>query len=368
MSENSIPEERTEMPTDRRLNKLRGEGALHFSTEVTQVGTLIFSFALLSHMFNTFWHDMRMTMVHAFARISERNYFSNGAVKEDVFWLMRLWGPDLGVWVLATGIVGMLITFLQTNFNIREKWIKFRFDMLNPINGIKRIVSITGAITTLKALLKLSIILPLAMLALKAAAPEMLSLVHMSVNQTLAFMGAKITQVFWSIMKVLIVFAIFDYFWGRHQWLKQNKMTKAEVKDERKAVEGDEDTKRKIQQKGLQRIIQRLRQTVPKADVVVTNPTHFAVALKYDRDNMSAPQVVAKGKDHMALRIRELAKESGVPILERKTLARALFASVEVGNSIPKELYRAVAEVLAYVYKLKNPFRAQQQQSQAAGR
>jgi flagellar biosynthetic protein FlhB len=107
--------------------------------------------------------------------------------------------------------------------------------------------------------------------------------------------------------------------------------------------------------KGLQRIMQRIKQTVPTADVVITNPTHFAVALKYDRDNMSAPTVVAKGADHMAFRIREIAKESGVPILERKPLARALYASVEVGSTIPRDLYKAVAEVLAYVFKLKNP-------------
>lgn len=170
------------------------------------------------------------------------------------------------------------------------------------------------------------------------------------------FTGTEMHQLFWRIMYILIGIAIFDYFWGKFQWFKQNKMTKDEVKDERKAVEGDEMTRRKIIQKGLARIAQRLKTAVPKADVVVTNPTHYAVALQYDKKSMKAPTVVAKGTGFMALRIREIAKESGVPILERKPLARALHASVEVGKEIPYELYKAVAEVLAYVYKLKNPW------------
>lgn len=361
MSENSVPEERTELPSDRRMNKIRAEGSLHMSMEVSQVVTLIFSFLMLSQIFGRLWADIKLTAVYAFKRIEEREYFFNGSVKEDVAWLMRLWIPDLGLWIVSTAAVGCLITFLQTGFNIREKLIKFRFDMLNPVTGLSRIISINGAVTTLKALLKLALILPLGLLALKEALPEMISLAHMSIAQIMLYTGQQVNNFFWVIMKVLIVFAIFDYLWSRFQWFKQNKMTKPEVKDERKAVEGDEETKRKIQQKGLQRIMQRITQTVPKADVIITNPTHFAVALKYDRDSMAAPTVVAKGKDHLALRIREIAKESGVPILERKTLARALYASVEVGSTIPKELFRVVAEVLAYVYKLKNPFRASQQ-------
>ena len=164
-------------------------------------------------------------------------------------------------------------------------------------------------------------------------------------------------------MTVLIVMAIFDYAWTKYQWLRNNKMTKTEVKDERKAMEGDEETKRKIQAKGLARIAQRLRESVPQADVIITNPTHFSVALKYDRGNMSAPIVVAKGQDHLALKIREIAKEFNIPILERKPLARALYASCEVGTEIPHDLFKAVAEVLAYVYRLKNPWGYQKQQS-----
>ena len=130
-------------------------------------------------------------------------------------------------------------------------------------------------------------------------------------------------------------------------------MTKDEVKDERKSIEGDEETKRRIKQKGLARITQRIRESIPLADVIVTNPTHYAVALKYDSNQMDAPMVIAKGKGFLALRIREIAKEHDIPVLERKLLARSLFATTEIGETVPRDLYTVVAEVIAYVYKVR---------------
>jgi flagellar biosynthetic protein FlhB len=182
-----------------------------------------------------------------------------------------------------------------------------------------------------------------------------------------AFTGEAINDLFWKILYVLIAMAAFDYFYGRFRWFKQNKMTKDEIKDERKAVEGDETTKRRIIQKGLSRIMQRIAKSVPKAHVVVTNPTHYSVALQYDRGTDKAPRVVAKGKGFVALRIREIARANGVPVLERKPLARALFKSVEVGSEIPRELFKAVAEVLAYVYRLKNPWAQRNTPTQNGG-
>ena len=189
----------------------------------------------------------------------------------------------------------------------------------------------------------------------------MTMLVHTTVDNLLALTGVAIMDLFWKIFTVLLIFAIFDRFWGKYQWLRQNKMTKDEVKDERKAVEGDEETKREIKNRGLTRLMQQIMSSVPNADVVVTNPTHYSVALKYDRDTMRAPTILAKGKGFRALRIREVARDAGVPILQRKPLARALFHTGEEGKEIPYELYRAVAELFAYVYKLKNPHAAAMQ-------
>jgi flagellar biosynthetic protein FlhB len=156
-------------------------------------------------------------------------------------------------------------------------------------------------------------------------------------------------------MYIFVALAVVDWVWGKFQWLKKNKMTKEEVKEERKSIEGDEAMRRKMISKGMARIAQKLKKSVPQADVIVTNPTHYAVALKYDRGNHTAPIVVAKGTDFIAQRIREIGKEHNIPILERKALARALYASTEVGSEIPRDLFKAVAEVLAFVYRLKRP-------------
>jgi flagellar biosynthetic protein FlhB len=269
--------------------------------------------------------------------------------------LIRLLAPNIFIITIAIASVASLAVMLQTNWNRREKWFRLRWDFLNPITGVRRIVSIAGFVNVLKAIAKLALVLPVAYYALQSFAPQMVRLVHMSISDVFTVTGLALQSVFWKMMYIFIALAIFDVAWGKFQWLKRNKMTKEEVKDERKAIEGDEAMRRKIISKGMARLAQKLKKSVPTADVVVTNPTHYAVALKYDRNRFAAPIVVAKGTDFIAQRIREIAKESGIPVLERKALARALFASTEVGSEIPRDLFKAVAEVLAYVYRLKNP-------------
>ncbi len=355
MSEHSTPEERTELPTEKRMSKLREEGQLPLSTDFTQATTLIGGFLILQFIWSWLYQDMVYTMRKAFGMIADKEPLTVHKLQEGLIGLLLLFGPEI---VMIAGLVALIATFtvfFQTDWNVRKKWIKFRWSSLNPVNGVKRILSIQGVVTTGKAILKLLLILPIGYFGLVGFAPEMISLMHLTVQEVLSYLGVAIHQLFWQIAYVLIALAIFDLVWSRFQWLKQNKMTKDEVKDERKSIEGDEATKKKIQNKGLQRIAQRIFSSVPQADVVITNPTHFAVALKYDREHMSAPQVVAKGRGYLALRIRKIAKESGVPIVERKPLARALYASCEVGTEIPHDLFKAVAEVLAYVYRLKNP-------------
>jgi flagellar biosynthetic protein FlhB len=264
--------------------------------------------------------------------------------------------PPLILFVAAIATTTTLATFLQTKWNIKKKWIKFDLGFLNPISGIMKIFSIQGFITTGKAILKLLFILPIAYLMLRAEADKMIQLVHTNLEEIFHFANTEMWALFWKIMYILIGIAVFDYFYGKFQWFKTNKMTKDEVKDERKSIEGDEATKRKIINKAMSRAAFRIRNAVAKASVIITNPTHYSIALQYDRNNMKAPVVVAKGKGFMALKIREIAKEYGIPLVERKPVARALYASVEVGREIPFELYKAVAEVLAYVYKLKNPY------------
>jgi flagellar biosynthetic protein FlhB len=353
MSENSTPEERTEMPTSRRRGEIRKEGRLYLSTDLNSTLTLLTAFLLLEKLWSWIFHEMKVVMLYCFEMISRRDPFTMSEILlriQDVFVIAF---PPLIALVIGIAIVGTLATLLQTGFNIKEKKIHFQFNMLNPIGGLKRIFSINGFVNVAKAILKLSIILPLAFFSVREFAPEMIKLIHLQVLDVFHFTGATMGKVFWKIFYILFMLAIIDYFWGKHQWLKQVKMTKQEVKDEAKATEGDEASRRRIVMKGMQRMMQRLQKSVPKADVIITNPTHFAVALEYNRDKMRAPTVVAKGADFLALRIREIAKEHGVPIVERKSLARALYDGARVGAEIPYPLFKAVAEVLAYVYRIK---------------
>lgn len=361
MSEFSTPEERTEDPTDKRMGQLRDDGSVHLSIEVVQVGTMFTAIITLGIISRFIFHDFRTYMDSTFRLAGENKTFTENTIFEIFLGAFQEFAPEVGLLSVIIAGIAIISVGLQTQWNIKKNPIQPKFSMLNPINGIKRMFSPKNLVKTGASVLKLCIILPIAYFALKKFAPQMITLMHYGIDQIFAVTADALFYVFWKILYVLIAFAVFDYFFTKWQWLRQNRMTKQEVKDERKSVEGDEQTKRKIQAKGLQRIVDRIANSVPQADVVVTNPTHFAVALKYDRDSMGAPRVVAKGKGFLALRIRKIAKESGVPVLERKLLARALYASCEVGSEIPKDLFRAVAQVLAYVYKIKNPHAAQQQ-------
>lgn len=353
MSETSTPEERTEDPTDRRMGELRRKGGIHFSVEIAHVASLVSGFLILKYMCVHLFSDMREVIIKAFTMIGSSDPLTPHMLRDGFIGLLYILLPDVLVISSVIAVVASLAVLLQTKWNIKERKIDFKFFHLNPLAGIKRIFSIQGYLTTLKAIVKLAIILPIGYYALKNFAPTMINLIHMGIPEIMAFTASAMDYVFWKIAYILFAIAIFDYFWGKKQWLKMNRMTKAEVKDEAKSIQGDEQTKRRIQAKGLARIMQRIKSTVPRADVVVTNPTHYAVALQYDRNTMAAPIVLAKGKGFLALRIRAIAKEAGVPVLERKPLARALYASAEVGAQIPYELFKAVAEVLAYVYRIK---------------
>jgi len=353
--------EKTEDPTEKRIEELRKEGAVHVSQELAKVASLFVGFLTLCGLCSSLFKALKTIMVKTYGSIKMVNEPLEieailqvlSMIVKELWWIMAL--------ILITGAVtGCMVTFIQSKFNLKEGVIKFKISYLNPINGIHRIFSMHSVMNLIVGVLKIAIMLPIGYFALVKFAPNMISLMHLSVNAELKFLGMAMLDIFWKILYIMIVLAIWDFIWTKKQWLKKNRMTKSEVKDERKSLEGDENTKRKIKQKGLSRIMQRIAQSVPQADVVVTNPTHYAVALKYDKKTMSAPTVVAKGRGFMALRIRELARKSGVPVLERKPLARALYASVEVGREIPRELFRAVAEVLSYVYKLRNPHRYKQ--------
>ena len=254
-------------------------------------------------------------------------------------------------------LIGLAINFFQVGLNLNTEAIGLKLDKLNPINGFGRIFSKRSLVELVKSLFKILIIGFFLFRCLKDEIPFMPYFIYYDLATSLEEVSKILFTMAFQVIAVILVLAVIDYAYQKWQTTQDLKMTKQEVKDEMKQSEGDPQIKGKIKQKQRQMAMSRMMQEVPKADVIVTNPTHFAVALKYDK-SMVAPQIVAKGQDLVARRIKEIANENRVPIVENKPLARALYASAQVGDMVPAELYQAVAEVLAYVYRLKQRRRA----------
>lgn len=351
--------EKTEQPTGRRMGQARGEGMIARSVELSQVLAISTAFLMLERLAPRLWNKLIVVTTAGLTSPYGSTELTMGDMRYHLYGLILYLLPDILLLLFLTAVVGAGSTLLQTKFNFSTKFIKPNFSRLNPISGIRRLFSVQQAFQTMKAIAKLAIIGPIAYYGFIDVFPALLTLISHPVKELLPFTAVAMGKVFWPIMKLMFMLSILDYAWQWWRVSKQLKMSKVEVKDERKSTEGDERVRLKFRQIAMQRARQRMMKDVKNADVVVTNPTHYSVALKYTMEKGVAPKVIAKGKGHLALRIREIARESGIPVIERKPLARALFKMVEVGAEIPYELYSAVAELLAYVYRIKgkNPFR-----------
>jgi flagellar biosynthetic protein FlhB len=250
-------------------------------------------------------------------------------------------------------LAAVIVNLLQVGLLLSTKRIQPRIEALNPLKGIKRLFGRgNGLFTLVMNLLKLTLVTLVSYSAISGRMGEILGMQQLTFVQIFTLTAAIVYSIAIRLGVLLLVLAFIDYAYQRWRHDRQLRMSKQEVKDEMRRMEGDPQVKQRRRQIALQRAMQRVRKDVPTADVVVTNPTEIAVALKYDHASMHAPRVVAKGKGYVAQLIRQIAIEHGVPLLERKPLARALYAMVEVGHEIPEQFYAAVAEILAYVYEL----------------
>ena len=249
-------------------------------------------------------------------------------------------------------IIGLGINFFQVGLMISTEKLEPKLENLNPINGFGRIFSKRSLVELFKSIFKIIVIGFFLYLYLKEQIPLMPYFIYFDLAQSLAETADIIFNMAFQIIAMIMFMAAVDYAYQKWQTTQDLMMTKQEVKDEYKQTEGDPQIKGKIKQKQRQMAMSRMMQEVPKADVIVTNPTHLAIALQYS-DGMVAPVVVAKGQDLVAERIKNIARENRITIVENKPLARALYEAVDIGGTVPQELYQAVAEVLAYVYKLK---------------
>jgi len=259
-------------------------------------------------------------------------------------WLF--WGLIIAVMVVAVTVrqVGWVISFKPFNFDLSR---------MNPVSGLKKIISMRSLVELLKGILKASLFAWVIYMALRDKLPVAVSAMQLSLTEGALQLWNLLWGLAMRLAAMLLVIGILDYGYQKWDFEKSIKMSKQEVKEEHKQMEGDPQIKSKIRQKQRELAKKRMMASVPKADVVITNPTTIAVALMYEREIMAAPQIVAKGKGVIARKIREVAEEHKIPIIENKPLAWALYESAEIGDEVPEKLYRGVAEILAMVYKLK---------------
>ena len=350
--------EKTEPATEKKLSDARKEGQVAKSREVANGLGLLGLFILLKFYTGTMGTQFLSLFESTYSRIPEIATFWNGHMSwtdiEIVLFNMFLQiiiivGPIFGV--------GFAIAFLsdviQVKWMVTAKPLMPKMNKLNPISGFKRIFSVTSVMELVKSLAKIIIILVICYSYLKDQWQNLFLLYDMPLLQALSLALEVVTDLGIRISIFYMILAAADYIFQKTKFNRDMRMTKQEIKEEFKQSEGDPQVKGKIKQKMREASQRRMMQDIPKADVVITNPTHYAVAINYDPEVSDAPIVLAKGADYIAQKIKEVAKEHHVEIVENKPLARMLYANVEIGEAVPPELYQAVAEVLAFVYKLK---------------
>ncbi|MGH7178276.1 MAG: flagellar biosynthesis protein FlhB [Tepidisphaeraceae bacterium] len=349
--------DKTEAPTPRRRADAREQGNIARTPDLAAAALLIGVMMALKFAGPGLVHALR-TLVGAMLSPSSLSAFAPADLGRALAWTVRVVGlallPVLGA---AVGIA-LAVNLLQVGLVFSGKRLVPNLGALNPIKGVGRIFrGGQGFVQLLMNVLKVTLVGLVVYSAMRSRAELIVTSQQLDFMQIFALGATTVFDVAVRVGLLLLFLAIVDYAYQRWRVERQLMMTKQEVKEEMRRQEGDPQVKQRRRQIAIQRHLKRLRKDVPTADVVVTNPTHFAVALKYDAAAMRAPKVVAKGQDLMAQRIREIAVEFGVPILERAPLARALYRLVEVGQEIPEQFYAAVAEILAYVYELSGKFR-----------
>jgi flagellar biosynthetic protein FlhB len=353
MAEQEDRESRTENATPQRLRKAREDGQLGFSSEL--VGGVILATCAIFFWFQGTW------FFGTIGRSIANRLTEYEAAVVDPRMLIRALMSDVqtvGVAVLAVilplGVLALMSGLLQTNFNISFKPLELKLDRLSVIAGFKRIFSSRSVVKGVLSVAKASVIVAISLLIAQAKLPEISTAGFGSVQNLLYALGGILLYCSIAIASMMVILGIADLAFQKWKHLDDMKMSMRDIKEENKTTEGDPMVRARIKQVRAEMSRQRMLQDVPQASVVITNPTHFAVAVKYDRETMDAPVVVAKGADFLAKKIIEVAKQNNVAVVERKPVARFLYKNVDIGSTIPFELYQAVAEILNYVNRMRS--------------
>lgn len=350
--------EKTEDPTEKKMKDARKDGQVAKSKEVGNAVGLMALFLLIKvaigyigngliDYFSTVYNEIPSIVKMYDGQLQSTTFLS--VFRNMILQMLLLMAPAL--------LVGLVVAFVcdlvQVKWKPTTKPLKPKFSKLNPIKGFSKIFSKNSLMELVKSLLKLGVIGYVAYSYLVDEVWKLYILYEVGLNQALLLIGDILTGVGIQIAGVYMIIALADFAYQKWKHKKDLKMTKQEIKEEYKNQEGDPQVKGKQKQRMQEASRRRMMQQLPEADVVITNPTHYAVAVKYDPDNYDAPVVLAKGEDYLALKIKEIAKENKIEIVENKPLARMLYANVDVGGLVPPELYQAVAEVLAMVYRMQ---------------
>ena len=345
--------EKTEQPTAKRLSEMRQKGQVPKSADLAAVAGL-FAAAGVAAWLGPGWADrialmMRRTLSMELSGAS----YSREALVTDIAWSMgeavTIVAPAMAIFV----IVGLAMQYAQVGILLTAKPLMPKGSRINPIGGTKRIVGKRNAGKQALNILKLCVIVLVGVLVMRRLMPSLVSLSLLELPAAAAELARAAAELVAWLLLLLFGIGVLALFWQRWNHKNENKMTKQEVQDERRSMDGDPLVKQRQLQIMREATRQRINEAVPKADVIVTNPTHYAVALQYDSESMAAPVLIAKGADYLAWRIRHVARLHDVPIVERPPLARALYGGIEIGEPVRPEHYEAVAEILAYVYRLR---------------
>lgn len=346
--------EKTEKATPKRRRDARKEGQVVKSMEVNAAVIILLVYLGLN-VFGSFMADNLKLLVTDFLSgqylLQSENFMVN--FRSLYIIMLKHFLIIIGPLLLIAFLAALVINYLQIGFLFLPKLLTMKFDKINPINGIKRIFSLRSAVEILKSIIKLVIVGYVVYFEFQSNFTKITNLIYTDVGEGAAFIWSIIMAILWKAGLTFLVFGVFDYAFQRWEYEKKLRMSKEEVKQEYKLMEGDPQIKARIREVQRHMAMQRMMQKVAEADVVITNPTHFAVALKYEENKNNAPLLVAKGQDYIALKIKEEAKKHNVYIVENKPLAQTLYKTTDIGEEIPEDLYQAVAEILAVVYRMR---------------
>lgn len=349
-------EGKTEEATPKKREEARKKGQVAKSTEINTAFLFLAAFASMGMFGSYMMASFKQLFAQTFDSITSIETFYEprhlGVNISNMFLsIIKIAGPV----VLVILIAGLLASFIQVGWDPSLEPMSPKFSKLSPLAGFKRMFSSQSLMELGKAVFKLGILGTVIYSRIKDEIPTFMTLMDMSLSQILGYVGELVVSIGLRIGMIFLLMAVVDFAYQKYKFEDSIKMTKQEIKDEHKQSEGDPQIKSKIKQKMREMSMSRMMDSVPEADVIITNPTHYAIAISYNPEEGTAPIVTAKGADYIAEKIKERAAEHDIEIVENKPLARTLYAVVEIGHEIPPELYQTVAEILAFIYNLKNP-------------